>query len=309
VATAELDAEGAAVVRARFGKTPPARLLLEDRTGEVLTGAWELPDGRVEVRGKLSGRRHLATPPARACSDLAGHARLSCQSCHTPWVTSCAACHTQWDARGERTDPTTGRVVAGAWVEYDGPPRMTAPALGLLSRDGTSSIEPVAPGMIMTLNPPGAPAPRELPAAAGSLVGPQTRFLRAYALAVPHTTTRAGRSCASCHLDPFALGYGRGELSLVRREGGWAWRFEPTYAPSRDRLPADAWIPFLSAEGVATRTSLAPLERDAQLRTLAVGACLPCHDPRSPAGRAIYSRFTESIARPDARCRVPVPPP
>ncbi len=311
VASADLDAEAAAVVRARFGETPPARLLVEDRSGEVLTNAWELPDGRVELRGKLTGRQHFATPPARVCSDLAGHARLSCQSCHTPWVTSCAACHTQWDAKGERTDPFTGRVVAGAWVEYDGPPRMTAPALGVLSRDGAARIEPVAPGMIMTLNPPGAPAPGELPAAAGALVGPQTRFLRAYALAVPHTTTRAGRSCASCHLDPFALGYGRGELALVRHAGKWAWRFDPTYAPSRDGLPEDAWIPFLSAPaaGVATRTALAPLDLDAQLRTLAVGACLPCHDPGSPPGRAIYSRFRESLTRAGPRCRVPVSPP
>ncbi len=308
---AELDAEAAAVVRTRFGDTPPARHLLEDRTGEPLTNAWELPDGRVEVRGKLDGKRHLATPPAAACRDLAGHARLSCQSCHTPWVTSCAACHTQWDAQGTRVDPRTGRETAGAWVEYDGPPRVDAPALGVLSRDGAASIEPVAPGMILTLNPPGAAAPRELPATAGALLGPQTRFLRAYALAVPHTTTRAGRSCESCHLDPFALGYGHGELELVRRGGSWSWRFEPTYAASRqDGLPADAWIPFLSLStpaGVATRAALAPLDRDAQARTLAVGACLSCHDPRTPGGRAIYQRFRESLTRATPRCRVPGP--
>ncbi|HEY6001352.1 MAG TPA: hypothetical protein VIV57_00680, partial [Anaeromyxobacter sp.] len=313
-AIAELDAEAAAVVRARFGETPPARLLLEDLTGEPLTGAWELPDGRVEQRGKLGGKRLLATPPARACTELSGHARLSCQSCHTPWVTSCAACHTQWDAAGKAVDALTGRERTGAWVEYDGPPQAVAPALGVLRRDGESRIEPVAPGMIMTLNLPGAPAPRELPAAAGPLVGPRTRFLRAYALAVPHTTTRAGRTCASCHQDPFALGYGRGTLALERREGHWVWRFDPAYAPSpKDGLPADAWIPFppgaAGAAGVTTRTALAPLEREAQVRTLAVGACLPCHDPGSPAGRALYARFRESVARAGPRCRVPSPPP
>jgi hypothetical protein len=315
VPNAELDAEAAAIVRARFRETPPARLLLEDRSGEPLTGAWELPDGRVEQRGKLGGKRLLATRPARACTELEGHARLSCQSCHTPWVTSCAACHTQWDAEGKAVHALDGLERTGAWVEYDGPPRSVAPALGVLRRDGESRIEPVAPGMIMTLNPPGAAAPRELPAGAGSLVGSRTRFLRAYALAVPHTTTRAGRTCASCHQDPFALGYGRGTLALERRAGRWAWRFEPVYAPSpQDGLPADAWIPFPSsaaeaAKGVATRTELAPLERDAQLRTLAVGACLPCHDPGSPAGRALYARFRDSVARAGPRCRVPAPPP
>jgi cytochrome c553 len=264
------------------------------------------------MRGKLTGRKHLAKPPAPACSGIAGHERVSCQSCHSPWVTACASCHTQWDGNGERTDALTGRVARGAWVEYDGRPRMDAPALGVLSRGGEPSVEPAAPGMIMTLNPPRAPSPRELPATAGSLLGPATRFVRAYALAVPHTTTRAGRSCASCHLDPFALGYGYGELSLASKEGSSAWRFQPTYAPSRiDGLPADAWIPFLSAEGasggVATRTAFAPLARDAQRRTLAVGACLECHDPRTPAGRAMYLKFRESVTRAGPRCRVPAP--
>ena len=65
--------------------------------------------------------------------------------------------------------------------------------------------------------------------------------MRAYALAVPHTTTRAGRSCASCHGDPFALGYGRGRLTLARVDGGWTWRFEPEQEASPvDGLPLDA---------------------------------------------------------------------
>jgi hypothetical protein len=304
VAVADLDGEAAAIVRARFREAPPARLLVEDGTGEPITNAWPLPDGKVELRGKLSGRRHVATPPAPACAELEGHARLSCQSCHTPWVTACATCHTQWDARARGGQP---------WVEYDAPPREAAPALGVLARGRETTIEPVVPGMIMTVNPPGAPAPPELPGTAGALVGEGTRFLRAYALAVPHTTTKAGRSCASCHAEPAALGYGEGALALVARDGGAPrWRFRPTWAASRqDGLPADAWIPFLSdAPGaVATRTSVRPLELEAQRRTLAVGACLPCHDPRTPAGRALYLRWRERAGRPGPSCRVPAPAP
>jgi hypothetical protein len=306
-APGDLDAEAQAVVRARFGDAPPARLLLEDRTGEVLTNAWERPDGAVELRGKLSGKLHVATPPARACRELAGHERLSCQSCHSPWATSCVTCHTQWDPRAVRAPPG-GRREPGAWIEYEGTPRHGAPALGVLTRGGGAEIEPVVPGMIQTLNGPDVPAPAPLPETSGPLVQDRTRFLRAWAFSVPHTTTRAGRSCASCHRDPFALGYGEGELSLERDGGAWRWRFEPAGARSeRDGLPEDAWIPFLSAGGgAATRASLAPLEPEAQLRTLAVGACLPCHDPAR--ARGIYLRFRESLARATPRCRVPAPP-
>jgi hypothetical protein len=311
VAVSALEPSVQATIRARLGDAAPQRLLLEDRTGEVLTNAWELPDGAVELRGKIGARRHVGTPPAPACSAIRGHERLSCQSCHTPWVTTCVSCHTQWDRAADRLDVLgTGRRERGAWVEYDGRPRRDAPALGVHTRDGVTRIEPVVPGMILTLNGPDVPAPDALPETAEPLVGERTRFLRAYALAVPHTTTTVGRSCASCHRDPFALGYGRGELSLEQVKSAWEWRFEPEHEVlPQDGLPADAWIAFLGGPGaVATRRALAPLERDAQLRTLAVGACLECHDPATHRGRAIYSDFRASLGRATASCRVPPSP-
>lgn len=307
VATDSLAGEVRATLRARFGDAPPPRLLVEDRSREPLTGAWPGGSGAVIVKGKLSAREHVSTPPARACAALPGHARLSCQSCHSPWVTSCISCHTQWDAGAPPAVPGAG----GRWVEYEAPPRLDAPALGLLRRDGVVRIEPVVPGMILTANGPGVRVPAPLPEVAAGLVGPGTRALRAWALAVPHTTTRAGRSCASCHADPFAIGAGRGVLSLEREGAGWGWRFAPEHAPGPDGLPEDAWVAFLgTAGGIATRLELAPLDPATQLRTLAVGACLPCHDPASPAGRALYARFREAAARPGPRCRVPpLPPP
>ncbi len=222
-------------------------------------------------------------------------------------MTTCSSCHTQWDSRAERIDPLTRRREPGAWVEYDAPPRAGTPALGEFSREGVTRIEPVVPGMIMTVNGPTVAVPSPLPDTAGLLARPETRFVRAYALAVPHTTTRAGRSCASCHGDPFALGYGRGRLTLARVDGGWTWRFEPEQEASPvDGLPLDAWIPFLSdGPASATRAALAPLDRSAQLRTLAVGACLRCHDPAEPRWRDLYLRFRESLGRATARCEVP----
>lgn len=311
VAHGQLEPAVQATIRARVGESHAARYLVEDRTAEPLTNARALPDGRVEVRGKLGGRRLLATPPSAACTEIEGHRRLSCQSCHSAWVTTCSSCHTQWDGRAERVDPLTRRREPGAWVEYDGPPRAGPPALGAFTREGVTRIEPVVPGMIMTVNGPGLAAPSPLPDTAGPLLRPETRFVRAFALAVPHTTTRAGRSCASCHRDPAALGYGRGELGLARVDGRWTWRFAPEQEVSPvDGLPQDAWIRFLSdGPATATRAALGPLDRPAQLRTLAVGACLRCHDPAAPRWRGLYLRFRESLGRVTPRCEAPPSPP
>lgn len=295
---AALDAEPSAVVRLREGKGAPAALLLEDRTGEALTNAWPLPDGTVEVRGKVNGERHLAKRPASACGAIAGHERLSCQSCHSEWVPQCIGCHTQFDAKDR------------AWVEYDVAPRQGLASLGLFERDARTSIEPFAPGMVMTLNPPGALSPVPLPRTATPLIGKGTRFVRAYALAVPHTTTRKGRSCQSCHLDPNALGYGQGRLFLETVKGAAIWRFEPsTPASPFDGLPSDAWIGFLSepTQAAATRTAARPLELAAQRRTLEAGACMTCHDPATPAGAALYLDYRAARDRRSPRCAVVAP--
>jgi len=304
VEVASLGAAAAATVRARFGGAPPERLLAEDRSGEPLTHAWPRPDGSVELRGKLDGRPRLARPPAAACAEIAGHARLSCQACHSAWTTSCITCHTRFDPAQRRRDGPTGELRAGAWLEQEGTPRIGPPALALFARDGEERIEPAAPGMILDITgpPPGGSPP--------PLAGGSPRFLRAFALAAPHTTARAGRSCDSCHRDPSALGYGRGELRLRRRGKEWRWRFEPAHVlDARDGLPQDAWIAFLRpGGGGATRTELRPLDRGSQLRALAVGACLGCHDPLAPGGRMLYLRFRDSLSQATPHCRVPFTP-
>jgi hypothetical protein len=124
---------------------------------------------------------------------------------------------------------------------------------------------------------------------------------------VPHTTSRAGRTCAGCHLEPQALGYGSGVLSVVQEGPAWRWRLESTYQAARsDSLPADAWIGLLGAEpAYSTRAEARPLSLEEQRRVLSAGACLGCHDPASAAGKALYARFAESLLRAGPLCRVP----
>ncbi|MBI4822210.1 MAG: hypothetical protein HY791_38480 [Deltaproteobacteria bacterium] len=276
---------------ARAGRQPTNSALVEDRSGEVLTHARPLAGGVVELFGKLDGLRRLATPPSRACRAIRGHDRLSCQSCHSTWISRCSGCHTQRDERGE-------------WVEYEVMPRATPPTLGILERDGRSTIEPFAPGMVLTLGM--GPRTDPLPEASSSLIGPRARFARLYAFAAPHTTRREARGCESCHRDPEALGYGHGTLRIVEEKGEPRWMFEPTYELSPfDRLPKDAWIRFRSepAGSASTRKEARPLDLQTQDRALRVGACLSCHD--ATKDRRLFEDFGESLRGLSSSCRFP----
>ncbi|MGC4116396.1 MAG: hypothetical protein QM765_17830 [Myxococcales bacterium] len=297
VTRAQLPSEAGAIVRLRWGERAPSRFLVEESSGEALTNAVPMDDGTVEVLGKSSDRKLVAKPPATACRQLPGHARLSCRACHDTWVTQCVVCHTQWDPQGERRDLPTGRMEKGAWVEFDAPPRLGPPALGVLERGGRTEIVPFAPGMVMTLNGPASHPPTRLPASAKELIGAGTRHLRAFAPVVPHTTTRQGLSCQTCHGDPQVLGYGRGKLTWKVEGGTRTWSFEPAYETDRsDGKPADAWIGFLDdAPGITTRREARSLTRDEQLRVLTVGACLGCHPPEAPG--LLYLHFEESLKR------------
>lgn len=284
VALASTDAETRAIAKLR--NTSENSLLVEDASGEPVTNAWPAGDGKVVVLGKLDGRRRSGVPPAQACFAVRGHERLSCQACHSAWAPRCVGCHTQADGKD--------------WVEYDVPPQTAEPTLGILRRDGREMIEPVVPGMIMTLNKERPHTPGRLPESSDALVGPHTRFLRAYAYSVPHTTTKKGRTCRSCHSDPAALGYGAG---LLKHSDGH-WTFEPAYRRlDFDGLPADAWIGFPDdrVRPASTRIELRPLDRETRARTLAVGGCMECHDPERDA--RLYADFRQSLARRTAECR------
>ncbi len=150
----------------------------------------------------------------------------------------------------------------------------------------------------------------EKPAAGGALAS--TVFRRLYARIEPHTTRTQARSCKSCHNDPVAIGYGRGELRFERLpgEGRGRWRFTAASAARpEDGLPADAWIPFLGSRSdrntVSTRDDVRPFSVEEQRRILTVGACLTCHDGDSPAMRDSVKTFEAVLARRRAVCLRP----
>ena len=316
---AQLDAESRAVLELRARRRgekldPGARYVLAARGGRPLVNVTLGPMG-VVVRGKLDGRRWRPRRPVGQCgAGISGHQRLSCQSCHSAWAPQCISCHTQYVEQGATVDPRTGQRHKGRFVEYQGQPRAGPPPLGVRKTTagvlrGAERIEPFVPGMIMTLNKDRGVPGGKLPDSADRLIDGKTIFRRLYAPSVPHTTTHKGRSCASCHRSSLALGLGRGKLTLDTGGAKPAWRFSPAVETlPQDGLPADAWIPWGRARTdrhLATRANARPFTQKEQHRVLRVGACLPCHDPATPAGQAIYRDFDKALDRVSPRCVIP----
>ena len=287
LAWSELDREAQMTVVVRSGQAQPGRRFARTAKGGAMTNVFTDATGRLVLEGKLDGRLHPLRPPVDACAQP-GHERLSCQSCHSSWVTQCVGCHTQRDAEG-------------AWREFASDFLSGPPTLGVRAdtAGGVPRVEPFAPGMIMTLGTGRRPVTTDV----AELVAEGT-FHRLFAPAVPHTTTKAGRSCESCHNDPVALGYGRGRLALSP-DAPARWTFAPTYEPLRDGLPADAWIPFLGVRSgpVATRRDARPFSRIEQQRILRVGACLTCHPAGSADEARLYDDFARALTRMTPACR------
>jgi hypothetical protein len=133
-------------------------------------------------------------------------------------------------------------------------------------------------------------------------------FHRLYAPASGHTTQREGRSCKSCHNNPLAIGYGRGELIYDISGKTGKWSFNPMFVLNEnDNLPEDAWIGFLSEAKApfATRTSLRPFSVAEQKRILEVGACLTCHDEKSKVMEQALEYYEQTLAKRSLKCISP----
>jgi hypothetical protein len=271
------------------------------RDGEPLVNVIVAQGGGARLLRKRTGAPRPLAPPAAACTEGTGHARLSCASCHTAWSPRCVACHTSFDPKGEGFDHAAQAWVQGTWNESAGPFEATLPTLGVLAEGAArGAIDTFVPGMIMTFD-----RNREHGRA------PDVLFRRLYAKLFSHTVRRESRPCASCHADPVALGFGKGELRYVVDGMRGRWRFTPAGKPSpHDGLPEDAWTGFLQERAgmVSTREGARPFSVAEQRRILTVGACLTCHRVDSPTMRQALADFTATLARRSPRCALPAWP-
>jgi hypothetical protein len=186
------------------------------------------------------------------------------------------------------------QAVQGKWVEHLGEFFAERPTLGVVENGPSRLVKPFLPGMIMSIDKSGFPGEEK----SGEL------FHRLFAPAAPHTTNRSGRSCTSCHNDPLALGFGRGQLNL---ENG-KWHFEADYADSpQDGLPQDAWTGFLAPpkSTPATRPNARPFSVLEQQKILRVGACLTCHKEGSEVMLRCLDDFEKTLKQVGRKCVVP----
>ncbi len=210
-------------------------------------------------------------PPAEICTKDHAHNRLTCSSCHTAWAPQCIGCHNEFDKNSKGYDLLDKKFVKGEWVEYVGNFLADLPTLGVREIEN-GKIEPAIPGMILTIDKESFYSSDELKSSDESLI-----FHRLFSPASPHTTSTKGRGCKSCHNDPLALGYGRGDLVYEIVNGSGIWTFKPEFAANKyDGLPEDAWIGFFqeSSSVNSTRTDFRSFSVEEQKQILTVGACL-----------------------------------
>ncbi|MDQ1266829.1 MAG: hypothetical protein QG635_1982 [Bacteroidota bacterium] len=255
----------------------------------------------IKFVSKNSLKQHILNPtPASCYLDNPGHDRLSCKSCHSSWAPQCISCHTEYKSNETSWDNLTDKECKGAWVENGKDFRAEPPTLGIMSKKINDkileSVETFVPGMIMTIKNPNT----------------DENFKRLYAPAFSHTISNKGRNCTSCHWNPLALGYGRGNFALSEKN---EVIFKPLYPLNKyDGLPNDAWIKFdlynepkspapfekgsnknipplqkgsnknippLQKGGrgdlSSTRENTRPFNKTEQVNILRVGVCFTCH--------------------------------
>ena len=119
-------------------------------------------------------------PPAQdaAYHRLPGHARLSCQACHSAWAPRCTKCHTEFRRDGQQTDHLSGSLTPGEWVETAGGNGGGPPLLAIGPR---GTIGPFVEGMVLRIEGTGHDVD-------GAFWAPLD----------PHTTSTS-RACPSCH--------------------------------------------------------------------------------------------------------------
>lgn len=246
---------------------------------------------RIFLTDKLTGKDHESKPAASVCTKGKGHSRLSCEACHTAWVPQCIGCHNSFEKETVGFDLLTGKTTKSTWVEFAGKSMAEPPVLGINST--TNKVVTAMPGMVMTIDKESFEK------------GKGKSFHRLYAPTSGHTTQRVGRSCKSCHNDPLAIGFGRGELIYSVAGNAGNWTFEPRFALNpNDNLPEDAWTGFLKEAQApfATRDWLRPFNVSEQKRILEVGACLNCHDEKSKVMDQALENYQQTLARRGKKC-------
>ena len=287
-----LDFESKKIVDLRKSKRDNERFLVTEKSKLALVNTYVNNENDKYLVTKLSNKKLKLNPPKQICIEGKAHQRLNCQSCHTEWVTHCVGCHTEYDPSLEGYDLLDNKDIVGSWNEIPSDFYVDYPVLGIRKdKSEREIIDTFIPGMVLTID---------------KFKNPRNKiFKRLFAPTFSHTINKEGRSCKSCHNNPLALGYGKGELKL---NNNGRWTFTPHFDNHKeDNLPKDAWIGFLKSrdETSTTRNYTRPFTVAEQKRILLVGACLTCHDENSKVINSSLINFDEVITNRKPQCILP----
>ncbi len=295
----KLDAEAARVAALRYGTTGKKDYLITHKQHHVLVNT-RVSGDTAWLTTKEGNKTYRLKGPAKVCKAPV-HSDVSCSACHSAWAPSCIGCHNAYDPDEPGYNMVTNKEKKGSWVEYTGQYLAQPPTLGIRVLGKKQEVILVIPGMILTINKESYTHKKH-----DSLL-----FRRLFASIAPHTTAVRGRSCKSCHNNPVALGFGKGKLNYVIKNGKGYWTFDSYYEESpHDGLPEDAWTGFLQNRRgmVSTRKNVFPLNVSEQEKMLTVGACLTCHKENSKVMEESLSDFRSVVKRRSKACILPVWP-
>jgi hypothetical protein len=299
---AQLDAETQQIIAMRKLDEPGRKFVVSQSGSIGFANVFLGNDGRPRVALIESAKVLQPKTAAAVCVRSSSmHERLECGACHTAWAPQCISCHTSFDPKTQGWDHLAGKFVSGAWQEEAGDYQSDAPPLGVSVSAGSNGkreerITTFVPGMILNLKLPSGRA------------NSGSQFHRLFAPASPHTTAAQSRDCRSCHVNPAALGYGRGQLKYEVKGGAGKWFFTPALPrSSQDGLPLDAWIGFLQEPraGTTTRKDARPFNLEEQRTILLVGACLECHSEKERHIVAVFADFKNYRKALSPQCSLP----
>ena len=302
----ELDFESKKIVNLRNSQKENEMFLITEKSGIPLINTYVSSSNQKYLITKSKKEKLSLNPPAFICSEGKAHNRLSCNSCHTEWVSHCVGCHTEFNPTEEGYDLLDNKDIVGSWIETPSDFYIDYPVLGVRKeKSGKEVIDTFIPGMVITID--------KMKNASGKKI-----FKRLFAPTFSHTINKKGRSCKSCHNNSLALGYGKGKLVYVAEQTQFIkgtefvekgrWNFIPQFANHKeDNLPKDAWVGFLQSrnETSTTRLNTRPFNIIEQKRILTVGACLTCHEENSEIMKESLYDYEKLLKRISQKCVLP----
>lgn len=292
-----LDYESRKIVDLRNSNRVNTSFIITEKSNLPLTNSYIVASAQKFLVTKTKKDSLLLKPPAFVCINGKAHQRLSCNSCHTEWVSYCIDCHTEYNPREAGFDLLANKEINGSWIEHASDFYIEYPVLGVKkdAETGKETIETFIPGMIIKIEKMKSNWEKKI-------------FKRLFARSFSHTINKVGRRCISCHNNSLALGYGKGELKYQIRGNRGEWKFIPSFSSlPQDNLPKDAWIGFLQTrdETSTTRTNTRPFTIEEQKKILVVGACLTCHEENSKVMKESLYNFNYLLQRISKKCVLP----